>query len=741
MGAIVTINWREWRLAAAAFLILLALAMKGLLLNPPSPPLRVVAGEFDTARALGRLERILGDQRAHPVDTPANDAVRERLMAEMTAIGLEPEVHETMDCSGFPKSRTVSCSRVRNVVATIPGGRAPALLLNVHYDSTPTGPGAADDGIGVAAVLEAAYHLRGEWLARPVILLFNEGEEYGLNGAAVFAERDPLAARVGKLINIEARGVSGPAFMFETSDPNASAVASFKAAARRPYANSISTDFAKLIPNSTDVVKFKPKGWEFLSFAIIGNETRYHSPGDTLQALDRASLYHMGSEVLAASRRMAGPDAAEASGRSLFMDIGGWTLLTISLWLGALVLGLLALTAILLTARRQAWRPLGGMALAVIGGSAAGAILSLLAGAVRSGDYWRAYPWVTTLAVAATVIAVEAWFAAPVGERHDRSQRRLAAWTVVLLCGVVASLALPGAIIFFVVGPVLAVIGLAIRGRAQRLGRNLALAGAVVQLVIFTELIAQIELTLIDGPLWAVAPLAALAALPILAEASRGASRAALASIGIAAIGLWIAALVMPRASQERPLAFTVDHVQDERTGKAAWAIAAKQAPLPTSFDRFGPWKAASVPYNKRLRWQAAAAPIDGPRGGLAVEASVSEGNGRRLRLRLDRGGADSLMLRFDDDVPVLALGLPGRTRAFDREAKKDPFILRCTGRSCDGLEVEVLLGTARPVTAMLVAQRFAPPREAAQLLALRPRHAHPQYSPDSQVRVRAVKL
>ena len=124
-----------------------------------------------------------------------------------------------MDCSGFPKSRVVSCSRVRNVIAVIPGDNAPALLLNAHYDSTPTGPAAADDGIGVATLLEVGAHLRNEKLARPVILLFNEGEEYGLNGAAAFAESDPLAKSVGKLINIEARGVNGPAFMLRPAEP------------------------------------------------------------------------------------------------------------------------------------------------------------------------------------------------------------------------------------------------------------------------------------------------------------------------------------------------------------------------------------------------------------------------------------------------------------------------------------------------------------------------------------------
>ena len=76
-------------------------------------------------------------------------------------------------------------------------------------------------------------------------------------------------------------------------------MAAYARATRRPYANSISTDFAKLIPNTTDVVKFAPAGWTLLNWGIIGNETRYHSPGDTVAALDRASVAHVGSEVYA----------------------------------------------------------------------------------------------------------------------------------------------------------------------------------------------------------------------------------------------------------------------------------------------------------------------------------------------------------------------------------------------------------------------------------------------------------
>ena len=153
---------RDWiRAVLVVALLMLGFGLKGALIAPPSPPLSVSPGEFDTTRAIARLQRILGDQRPHSVDTPADDAVRGRLLAELRAIGLQPQVHEAVDCSAFPKTRIVSCSRVRNVIATIPGrGPGRHLLLDAHYDSTPTGPGAADDGLGVATLLEIGSILK-----------------------------------------------------------------------------------------------------------------------------------------------------------------------------------------------------------------------------------------------------------------------------------------------------------------------------------------------------------------------------------------------------------------------------------------------------------------------------------------------------------------------------------------------------------------------------------------------------
>src|SRR6185437_9247462 len=169
--------------------------------------------------------------------------------------------------------------------------------------------------------LEIASLLKDRRLARPVTFLFDEGEEAGLVGAGAFLEQDPLAARVDSLINMEARGVTGPAIMFETSRPNGSAIQAYRRAAARPVANSMTTDFYRLIPNATDVTVFSGRPWAILNYAVIGNETRYHSAGDRLDALDPRSLRHMGSEALAATEVLAAAPPPPGGTEYVYADV------------------------------------------------------------------------------------------------------------------------------------------------------------------------------------------------------------------------------------------------------------------------------------------------------------------------------------------------------------------------------------------------------------------------------------
>ena len=213
-------------------LTLAALAAKSLLLSVP--PVRSAPGEFNADRAKAQLAYILGDERPHPADSEGDDLVRARLITVLQQMGLKPIVRDQFVCNDFQKARLVACARVRNVVAVIGPPTGKALLLSTHYDSVPVGPGASDNGIGTATLLEVGSILKDRPLKRPIILLFNEGEELGLIGARAFLA-DPLSRNVDSLLNFEARGVNGPVTMFETSQPNGAAIATYAASVHRPY--------------------------------------------------------------------------------------------------------------------------------------------------------------------------------------------------------------------------------------------------------------------------------------------------------------------------------------------------------------------------------------------------------------------------------------------------------------------------------------------------------------------------
>ncbi|HET9810635.1 MAG TPA: M20/M25/M40 family metallo-hydrolase, partial [Sphingomicrobium sp.] len=319
--------------AAVLFALLAGLATLPVLIELPARTATPMpGGEFNEVRAKARLAAILGDQRSHPADSFGDDAVRTRLIARIRALGLTPIVRDRFACSEIYKKRGVTCARVRNLLVALGPAAGKAVLLNAHYDSNPAGPGASDDGAGVATLLEIAAILKNERLERPVLLLFNEGEELGLVGARAFLA-DPLSKRVDSLINVEARGVTGPVTMFETSDPNGPAVRAFARSVDRPYANSLATDFYRLLPNYTDVNAFAERGWTTLNFAMIGNETRYHSAGDDLEALDSRSLKHMGDQALALARELAGASPG-AGGAVIFADLAGRWLVVLPVWMG-----------------------------------------------------------------------------------------------------------------------------------------------------------------------------------------------------------------------------------------------------------------------------------------------------------------------------------------------------------------------------------------------------------------------
>ena len=731
-------------LLAFVFIALLgALAAKGLLIQPPPIRAQNAPGEFDAKRAKERLAYILGNQRPHPSDTPESDLVRARLVGQLQQLGLSPIVRDQFACNELYKQRGVSCARVRNVIAILGPAAGKALLINAHYDSTPVGPGAADDGIGVATLLEVAANLKGKSLERPVILLFNEGEELGLIGARAFLA-DPLSRKVDALINMEARGVRGPVNMFETSHPNAAPIALFAAAVKNPVADSLGTDVYRLLPNYTDVNSFSERGWLTLNLAPIGNETRYHSAGDNVATLDPATLQHMGDQTQSLALALANGTPASANGDRIFMDVAGRTLISLPLVVGVGLLIGLMIGFLAVSVRR------GGLlraAVATIAAAISATLLSWLIlaiiGAVRHGMFWRAHPIWTHLAVYAATIFATAVFLTLIGGKFDRTKLRPGFWFVFLVVGGSIGLVAPGGIIFFIFPPLIALLGIIVSrwwNPAELVG---SLAAILFLYLTWGAMLGLLEELLNGGPMWIFATLGSLLIIPALIEArpllaSAGVRSGSLVS-GAVALAFCAASAAAPAYSADREQRFVIQHVADQTKGKSWWSILNDGAPIPVAYGH--EWKRGELPFSDRPRW-ISDAPADPELHApdMQLVSKVQSGDERTLTLRLVANGMEHVDLIAPPDARIRAAGVEGFVRPIDQDGG-GKFSIACFGRSCDGAILQVRTDHLEPVKFIVLGGIGGLPPTAMPFLTKRPNFARPQYNRDESIAFRTRRL
>ena len=285
-------------------------------LQPPGPaPADAPADEFSAARAFGHVQTIAA--QAHPVGSRAGDRVVDELVGRLTALGLDTRVQNAVGARGHGPGEA-RMARVRNVVAVLPGSRPTGrLFLVAHHDSVETGPGAADDAAGVSALLETVRALTaGPQLRNDVVVVLTDAEEACLCGAEAFAGSHPLANAGGVVLNLEARGTTGPPIMFETSAGNADLAGVYAGAAEHPVATSFAVEVYRALPDDTDFSVLMDDGdFTGLNTAFIDGAAGYHAPQDVPGRLDQGSLQALGDNTLALSRALGDADLAPLAER------------------------------------------------------------------------------------------------------------------------------------------------------------------------------------------------------------------------------------------------------------------------------------------------------------------------------------------------------------------------------------------------------------------------------------------
>jgi hypothetical protein len=255
----------------------------------------------DRQRMVAAVARIVGDGQPRLVNTPAAAAGRERIAALLADAGVSLEPHEVH----LARSRSGEL-HLANLVGRVPGTDASAgtIAVAAHSDSVRVSPGAGDDASGVAAVLEVAYMLRDHPPRHDVVILITDGEEAGLLGAEAFMRLHPWAAEIRGVVNLDARGASGPAYVFELGPDTRRLVGQMRRHMPGARSTSLAAWVYEQMPTLTDFTIFKREGVTGYNVAFIGDYPAYHSPMDTPERLRADTLHHMGHAARALVRAL-----------------------------------------------------------------------------------------------------------------------------------------------------------------------------------------------------------------------------------------------------------------------------------------------------------------------------------------------------------------------------------------------------------------------------------------------------
>ena len=738
-----------WTLPAALALLAILFAVQVLQTAPPAP-LGVDAdrGAFSAGRARDELTKLLGDETPHPVGSAANRAVKERLMARLTELGLKPEEQRTIGCA----AESATCAQVENVLAAMPGKTADTIVLMAHYDSVPNAPGAGDDGAAVAALLEMTRIVKaGAPYRNTILLVFTDAEETGLLGAEAFFAESPAAKRVKTVINLEGSGSTGPVYLLRTGPASGELMAAFRDVAPHPVAQSFTEEIFKRMPNDTDFSVSLRAGLPGIDFAFAGERNHYHTPLDTIANLDLGTLQHHGENTLPLLRTLVDSDLAAAAPNGVYANLGKrhwlhWSPVT------GIVLAAIAVALLLIATWRVRVPPLRLLAAVALGVAtlivAAGltlAALWLVDWLVGVRPDWPANPWPWRLALYSPPLLVVALFGPVAARRVGPWAMLLGAWWIWTLATLAMAVYLPLAAYLFIPGALVAAAVAAAATFVARLDSPIhASIAACVSLVagawFLLPLAYLMEVT--QGLQLApaiIAPLA-LVALILLPAAILDRRRIVLAG-SVAALGLafTMAALVAPY-SANRPQHLSFVYAHDVDAGEAH-VLARSPDPLPSRIAEAAPFeKSRILPWSSEAEHNTIVATEPGEPPALA---SLESNDPRWHRFHIT-------------PVPgarAVALWVPkGRiadhARIAGREVRTGPARGSSTHRRmmffappADGFDIELELIGGEPQDAWLVDVRGTLPESAQRLMKLRGALAVPVHAGDSAATYRRVRM
>ncbi len=734
--------------------------------RPPAPvDASAPSSSFSSERAMRHVRAIA--QRPHPMGSADHDRVRDYVVAELTRLGLAPQVQRATAVG----TRYQEAGRVENILMRLPGRQAggKAVLLMAHYDGVEAGPAAADDGAGSSAILETVRALRaGPPLTHDVIALFTDGEEAGLLGAAAFVREHPWAKDVGVALNFEARGTSGRSFMFETGPRNLD-VARVLRAAPNVSAGSDFTTVYRALPNDTDLSELALLDVPALNFAFADGVDRYHTTHDDVEHLNPGSLQHHGMQMLALARAFGdGPLPRPRTGDGVFFTVPGLGVIAYPEgWALPLALLAVVLVAVLMLRLRREPRwgigillgSAGFVASIVLSGALAyvvGALLERVHGALPWGGApaWSGVHWA---GVAMLAFAVGTALYALARRRATAAPIHAGVLDVVGAISVAVAILAPGLSYLFTWPLIAAVLAALVSGRSDETMHAMRGLPIWIAALVVTSLLVPIAfaisavmlgvtgsggivaIVLVTIIAWLLAPL-----LEVLTVGSRWSTPAACAA---AAVALFVAGFITVRRSSDHPVASRLAYVTDA-DGTDAWLTTSAGMARASDWTRnaISPstgtpaWLARATGTRSLVGRAVPRLPLGAPNATVLADSAV--GGTRHITVRVDAPrGTIAIAMRMSG-APVLSAAIDGRvidTTRFRRRTAD--WTLQYWAPSDSGATLALTLPAGGRPVLELTARRDGLPSLEGVAISPRPNTVVPAQSGDVTLVYRRVPL
>ncbi|XP_076836820.1 endoplasmic reticulum metallopeptidase 1 [Brachyhypopomus gauderio] len=303
-------------------------------------------GEFNAVRARKDLERITG-VGPRTVGSVENEVLTVNYLLEQVeqirsesgagphAVTLDLQRPTGSFSIDFLGGFTSYYDRVTNIAVRLEpkDGAQHFMLANCHFDSVANSPGASDDAVSCAVMLEVLRSLASlsSPLTHGVIFLFNGAEENVLQASHGFITQHPWAKQVKAFVNLEAAGVGGKEVVFQTGPENPWLVQAYVHAAVHPFASVVGQEVFQsgIIPSDTDFRIYRDFGnIPGIDLAFIENGFLYHTKYDTSDRILTDSIQRAGDNILALLKHLAMSEKlADSSeyrhGNMVFFDVLG----------------------------------------------------------------------------------------------------------------------------------------------------------------------------------------------------------------------------------------------------------------------------------------------------------------------------------------------------------------------------------------------------------------------------------